>query len=92
MICLPVGYKQWVAVLTSQAAITFIVGAAAVTVSIITYWYQRKQVKQVTLMEVFRLLNLPDHREARKVAYGEKTPASYDIMKITKQEADPMLE
>jgi hypothetical protein len=46
----------------------------------------------MTLMEVFRLLNLPEHREARKVTYGDKTHASYDILKITKPEADPMLE
>jgi hypothetical protein len=92
MIDLPVGYEQWVIALTSQTAVTFIVGAAAVAVSIITYIYQKKQLKQATLMEVFKVLNLPDHREARKVTYGEKTHVSYDILKITRPEADPQLE
>lgn len=91
MICLPVEVEQWVVALTSQAAITFIVGAAAVAVSIITYIYQKKQLKLNSLMEVFKVLNLPDHREARKVTYGEKTHASYDIMKITRPEADGAL-
>jgi hypothetical protein len=91
MMCLPIGVEQWVNALTSQAAITFIVGAAAVAVSIITYVYQRKQLKLNSLMEVFKVLNLPDHREARKVTYGEKTHASYDILKITRPEVDGTL-
>src|SRR5687768_4196888 len=92
MICLPVGTEQWISALTSQTAITFIVGAAAVAVSLTTFIYQRKQLKQTSLLETFRVLNLPVHREARKVTYGQKTHASYDILKITLPEADPKLE
>jgi hypothetical protein len=92
MICLPEEYEQWVVALTSQAFITFIVGAAAVTVSSITYSFQKKQLKLKSLMDVFKVLNLPDHREARKVTYGLKTHASCDILKLTRPEADPKLE
>ena len=73
---------------SSEITLTVIVGAAGVTVSVITYIYQSRQLKQVTLFEVFKVLNLPEHREARKVTYGEKTDASYDILKITRPEED----
>ena len=90
MIWLPVGHEEWFVALTSQAAITFIVGAAGFTVSLITYIYQRKQLKLNSLMEVFKVLNLPNHREARKVTYGKGTDASYEILEISR--ADPKHE
>ncbi len=72
----------------SEKTLTLLDGAAGVAVSVITYIYQQRQLRVNALMEVFRILNLPEHREARKVTYGKGTDASYYILKITRPDYD----
>ncbi|TLX91463.1 MAG: hypothetical protein E6K94_03495 [Thaumarchaeota archaeon] len=88
MFCLPEGTEQWIVALTSPAATTFIIGAAGIAVSIITYVFQKRQLRLRALLEVFSVLNLPEHREARRVTYGERSDASYDILKISRPNFD----
>jgi hypothetical protein len=45
--------------------------AVGVGVASITIYYQKKQYKLSALIEVFKLLNSSDHREARKIIYGK---------------------
>jgi len=67
----------------TSTSITIIVALAGVIVSVITYIFQEKQLKQRGLIEVFKELNQPSHREARRISYGEKiTDASYDLLGI----------
>jgi hypothetical protein len=82
-----VGIDVWIASVTSQPAITLIIGAAGVTVSAITYIFQVKQLKLRGLVEVFKELNLRDHREARRVMYGERSDNSYDLFHINRPDA-----
>jgi len=60
------------------------VTAAGVVVSVITYFYQREQLKSRTLLEVFKDFNLPSHREARRITYAEEeeSDASYELLGI----------
>ena len=70
-------------ILTSAGAIvTYIATIVGVIVSVITYIYNQKRFRRDSLAEAFRLLNGKEHREARKVVYGESTPSSYEILGI----------
>jgi len=60
--------------MTEELLATFlglIVAAVGVIVAIITFYYQRKQYELGALIEAFKLLNSPDHREARTITYGK---------------------
>jgi hypothetical protein len=77
------GPKTWVDIVTSQTALTVIVGAAGVVVSVITYIFQRRQLRLNALIQMFKEPNQPSHREARRVAYGEGSSGSYDLLGIS---------
>lgn len=95
MYCLPIGidcwltiYNGWGSVLTSKEAIAAYIAAAGVAVSVITYIFQRRQLKLNALVEVFKVLNLPSHREARRVSYGKGSDGSYDLLKVKRPDED----
>jgi hypothetical protein len=67
-------------VLTSKEAITSIIATAALAVSIITYIFEKKRFRLSALMQAFRLLNDIQHKEARRVVFGDATNASYEIL------------
>jgi hypothetical protein len=66
-------------ILSSRESIAIYVAAAGVAVSVITYWYQRKEFRIKSLTEAIRRLDDMKHREARKVLYGNHTSASFEI-------------
>ena len=72
----------------SEKTLTVLVGAAGVAVSVITYIYQQRQLRLNALMELFKILNLPEHREARRVTYGDESDASYNILGIKPPKED----
>lgn len=88
LIVIGVGVDASIEAVTSKEALTLIVGSAGVAVSVITYVFQRKQVKLRGLIEVFKDLNLPNHREARRVTYGESSNTSYDLLGISPPNAE----
>lgn len=72
-------------VLTGKEAIAAYIAIAAVLVSVITFFFERKRFRLSALMESFRLLNDIKHKEARKVVYGEPTNASYEILGLNER-------
>jgi hypothetical protein len=78
---MPGPIESLITILTSEATIIIAIIAAAAAaatgiVSYISYIFEKKKA----LMEVFRLLNDIKHKEARKVVYGDATPASFEIL------------
>lgn len=81
-ICADLGYETWLSIVTGETAFTVIVGAAGVIVSVITYIFQGKQLRLNALIQMFKELNQPSHREARRVTYSEGSSVSYDLLGI----------
>jgi hypothetical protein len=69
-------------ILSSNVAIY--VAAAGVAVSVVNYWYRKKEFRLKSLTEALSRLNDVKHKEARKVLYGNPTLASFEILGFNK--------
>jgi hypothetical protein len=80
--------KEILEVLSSGGAVVaYIATAVGTSVSSITFFYNRKGFRLRALAEAFRLLNEKEHREARKVIYGEHTLSSFNILGLERPTA-----
>jgi hypothetical protein len=66
-------FPEWFDRLVTLITPTVIIATIGITISLITFFYQRKQLQLRGLIEVMKDLHLPAHREARNIIYhGER--------------------
>jgi hypothetical protein len=81
---------DWFTVYALPVIVAVITGAG-VSVSVVTYIFERKKFRLTALVEVMRQLHDTKHREARKVVYGTINEASFDIIGINTPTVDEEL-
>ena len=87
----PEGFDRLMAVITP----TVIIATIGVSVSLITFFYQRKQLQLRGLVEVVRDFHLPAHREARNIAYHGKraiSPETFGILGLEPEDTDQAIK
>jgi hypothetical protein len=75
---LPGGFDQILTLITP----TVIIALIGITVSLITFFYRRKQLQLNGLIEIIRDLHLPAHKEARNITYHGKSAISEETFGI----------